>query len=226
VSAAARLAAALALSLMLHGALLATMDRLPSGGRLGLAASGNPWSAQLFATLRQAPPGASLVPTDLQMVSPFVARTDTAAAAGDRPDRPAPQPASGLVASPRYLPASELDEKPQIRTRPELEFPAGARANSGRVVLRLYIGDSGSVDEIAVLSAEPEPAFEEPAVRAFAGALFTPGRIRGVPVRSSVTMEVLFGAVLPLDAARLPDGPLFQPPRGRAAPRPPRKESP
>jgi TonB family protein len=208
---------------MLHGALLATMDRLPSGGRLGLAAPGNPWSAQLFATLRPAPTRDSLMPADFQAVPPLVARTEAAAAAGGTP---APQPATGLVASPRYLPASELDEKPQIRTRPELEFPAGARANSGRVVLRLYIGDSGSVDEIAVLSAEPEPAFEEPAVRAFAGALFTPGRIRGVPVRSSVTMEVLFGAVLPLDAARLPDGPLFQPPRGRAAPRPPRKESP
>ena len=224
MSAAARLAAALALSLMLHGALLATMDRLPAGGRLGLAAPGKPWSAQLFATLREAPQGASLVPAGRQAVPPFVAPTEAGPAASGA--NPAPQPASGLVASPRYLPASDLDEKPQIRTRPDLEFPAGARAGSGRVVLRLYIGDSGSVDEIAVVSAEPEPAFEEPAVRAFASALFTPGRVRGVPVRSTLTMEVLFGAVLPLDAARAPDGPLFQPPRGRAVPGPTRKGNP
>jgi TonB family protein len=209
---------------MLHGALLATMDRLPSGGRLGVAAPGKPWSAQLFATLREASSGASLVPTVLQSAPPLVAPAEAGVAAAAA--KPAPQPASGLVASPRYLPASELDEKPQIRTRPEPEFPAGARAGSGRVVLRLYISDSGSVDEIAVVRAEPEPAFEEPAVRAFASALFTPGRLRGVPVRSMVTIEVLFGAMLPLDAARAPDGPLFQPPRGHAARRPNRKESP
>ncbi|MBC7804510.1 MAG: TonB family protein [Candidatus Parcubacteria bacterium] len=125
------------------------------------------------------------------------------------------QPARGLVAPPRYLSANELDEKPQILTRPEPEFPPDAKASTGRVVLRLYISESGGMDEIGVVSVEPERVFEEPAVRAFAAALFTPGRKQGVPVRSTVTIEVLFGATLPIGPTAVPEGPLFQPPRGR-----------
>jgi len=112
-----------------------------------------------------------------------------------------------------------VDEKPQIRSRAEPEFPAAARVDAGRVVLRLYIAETGEVDEIAVVQAGPDAAFEEPAVRAFAGALFTPGRRRGVAVKSMVTIEVLFGIPLPLTQAKPPEGPLFQPPsRGRATP--------
>lgn len=225
MSAAARLAAALALSLMLHGALLATMDRMPAGGRLGLASPGRPWTADLHATLREAGRPDGSIPGKLHAVPPIVPRTEARSAIQEA--GLAPQPAVGLVGSPRYLAASELDEKPQFRTRPEPEFPAGTRADSGRVVLRLYISDSGGVDQIAVVRAEPDQAFEEPAVRAFAGALFTPGRVRGVPVRSTLTIEVLFGVALPLEAARPPEGPLFQPPsRGRAAPGTTRRVNP
>jgi hypothetical protein len=93
-------------------------------------------------------------------------------------------------------------------------------------VLRLFIGENGNVDEIAVLSAEPKRVFEEPAVRAFTGALFTPGRKNGEPVKSALTLELLFGAAQPIALAKPPEGPLFQAPR-RGRPNPPtRKENP
>jgi len=204
VSAAARISAALGLSVVLHGAMLAMIDRLPQGLRFGPGATGYSWAGVLHARLRSP----ELAPERQGPVEAKAAATDAA-----------PRVGTGVPAVPRYLPASELDEKPQIRSRAEPEFPAAARVDAGRVVLRLYIAETGEVDEIAVVQAGPDAAFEEPAVRAFAGALFTPGRRRGVAVKSMVTIEVLFGIPLPLTQAKPPEGPLFQPPsRGRATP--------
>lgn len=231
MSAAARLASALTLSLVLHGALLATMYRLPSGAQLGFGAPGKRWSADLHATLRGAEraagPSRPDSRTDVPPVAPRIAPPVAPPVPHTDVKPVAPLPELGLVAPRRYLPASELDEPPQIRTRPEPDFPADAGAASGRVVLRLHVGENGGVEEITVLSVGPERAFEEPAVRAFTGALFTPGRKQGIAVRSAVTIEVLFGTELPALPGRPAEGPLFQPPsRGRAAPGAIRKESP
>lgn len=230
MSAAARLATALTLSLVLHGALLATMYRLPIGAQLGFGAPGKPWAADLQARLRsaerEAGPSRLDFRTDVPPVAPRFAEPVVPPVPHSDVKPVAALPALGWIAPPRYLPASELDEKPQIRTRHAPEFPPDARSDSGRVVLRLYINQSGGVDEIAVVSVEPEPAFEEPAVRAFADALFTPGRRQGVPVPSTVTIELLFGIALPALPFRPTEGPLFQPPRGRSAGGPPRRVNP
>jgi len=206
---------ALCVSLALHGGALTMIDRMPRGWQLAETGPARFGAGVLQARLR-AEPSESLV-----LASKPVAQAVPALAAA----KPLPRRAFGAVAPPVYLPANELDEKPLIRTRVEPQFPEGAPVSEGRVVLRLYIADTGSIDEIAVVSAEPRQVFEESARRAFAGASFTPGRKNGEPVKSALTIELLFGAPVPVTQAKLPEGPQWQPPR-RAATHQSRKETP
>lgn len=98
------------------------------------------------------------------------------------------------AAPPQYRRAAELDARPLIRTHvmPEYpaELPAGVR---GRVVLELYISSAGTLDRIRVARAEPPGRFEQAALKAFSGARFTPGILKGKAVPSVVLIEVSFG---------------------------------
>lgn len=98
------------------------------------------------------------------------------------------------AAPPQYRRPAELDVKPQIKTHvmPEYpaELPAGVR---GRVVLELYISSAGTLDRIRTARAEPPGRFEQAALRAFSGARFTPGILKGKAVPSVVLIEVTFG---------------------------------
>lgn len=206
----ARISAALGMSLALHGAALAVMDRLPRGGR-GEDAAGF-GAGVLQARLRESMP----------VVAAFPAKPVGNSAKTSKIGVPLP-----AAQQPRgYYPVSELDEKPQIRSSVEPEFPADAPVKEGRVVLRLHIGETGEIDEITVLKAEPAAVFDEAALRAFTGAEFTPGRKNGIAVKSALSLELLFGAPLPLAHAKPAEGQLWQPLR-RARPNPPsRKEKP
>jgi TonB family protein len=201
---------ALCVSLALHGGALAMMDRMPRGWQLAETGPARFGAGVLQARLRAEPS------EPLMSASKPVARAVPALAAAK--PLPLPRPAFGAVAPPVYLPANELDEKPLIRTRVEPQFPEGAPVSEGRVVLRLYIAETGSIDEIAVVSAEPRQVFEESARRAFAGASFTPGRKNGEPVKSALTIELLFGAPVPVAQTKLPEGPQWQLPRRAPTP--------
>jgi TonB family protein len=211
VTVAARISAAVGASLVLHAAALAVIERMPRGWQVDEPAAREFGAGVLNTRLRE-----SSNPSQ-----PAALAAPPRAALGA-----ARQPAFGPVAPPLYLPASELDEKPLIRNHVEPEFPVGAMVSEGRVVLRLFIAETGNVDEIAVVSAGPRQIFAEAATRAFARALFTPGRKDGAPVKSTMTIELLFGAPLPVAQSKPPEGPLFQPPR-RGRPNPAsRKENP
>ena len=114
---------------------------------------------------------------------------------------PQPQPAprrSGLLrAPPRYFTAEELDRRPLIQSHVEPQFPALALAPTGRVVLRLYVGEDGRVERIAVESGDPTGAFEAAARAAFGPARFLPGMKGGVAVKAMLRIEVLFGSPHP-----------------------------
>lgn len=94
----------------------------------------------------------------------------------------------------RYYPVRELDVRPGIKTHTEPEYPESAvqGALSGKVVIRLYIDESGTVERITVLRADPPGIFERSAERAFAQARFTPGMKDGRPVPVQMTLEVEF----------------------------------
>jgi protein TonB len=113
---------------------------------------------------------------------------------------PQPQSAprrSGLLRPPRYFMAEELDRRPLIQSQVEPQFPVLALGPTGRVVLRLYVGEDGRVERIAVESGDPTGAFEAAARAAFAPARFLPGMKGGVAVKALLRIEVLFGVPHP-----------------------------
>lgn len=203
-----RVPLALSASLLLHGAALTLADRLPYGGQRP-AQEWAQWSpGALHARLLDpaAEPAANIAP-----VAAVPGNNAKRTGAGPRSATPA---TPGVIAAPRYVPAEELDERPQIRSHVEPAFPLDANASSGRVVLRLLIGESGAVDKTEVVQADPPGPFATAAVEAFAPARFSPGRKDGVAVRSALTVELRFGeAPAAGTALRRQEVPLFQPPR-------------
>lgn len=89
----------------------------------------------------------------------------------------------------RYYRTRELDVVPGIMTRTNPEYPDMARV-SGKVLIRLFIDERGSVEHVAILRAEPPNVFDASARRAFLAARFTPGMKAGVAVKSQLTLQV------------------------------------
>lgn len=96
--------------------------------------------------------------------------------------------------APLYYKTSELDVRPGIMTRVEPEYPESAarRFLSGKVQIRLFINASGTVDRVAIVSAEPPGFFEQSAESAFRAARFSPGSKNGKAVRTQLTLEVSY----------------------------------
>lgn len=108
--------------------------------------------------------------------------------------------AGALPRGARYYTPRELDVKPGIMTRTEPEYPEAAarRFLSGKVVLRLFIDESGAVERALALRADPPGYFEQSAERAFGAARFTPGMKDGRAVKVQLTLEVSFESAPPL----------------------------
>lgn len=201
----ARVPLALGASVLLHGAALALADRLP----LGWPQQATEWAG-----------GAGVLHARLRAsdAHPLAAPASQAAPGLARRERPVSQPEMpalpGIIPAAAYLPAEQLDERPQIRSHVEPAFPLDANAPAGRVVLRLLIGETGAVDKVQVIESEPPGPFGVAAVEAFQPARFSPGRKDGAAVKSAVIVELRFGET-PIAGAdlRRQDVPLFQPPR-------------
>jgi periplasmic protein TonB len=122
-------------------------------------------------------------------------REEPAIAAGSSqaPSRGAlPNVAAGLPPAPAYLAAGRLDPGPTLLDVIEPVYPEEAKLQEGSVVLRLLINEAGTVDNVGVVRASPPGLFEASALEAFARARFSPGRMFGVPVKSQITIEVMF----------------------------------
>ena len=91
-----------------------------------------------------------------------------------------------------YRAAGALDPGPKPLSDINPDYPAGAGQQQGLVVLRLLINEQGVVDNVAVVRSSPMGYFEESALQAFGAALFSPGRLLGVAVKSQITVEVEF----------------------------------
>jgi len=203
----ARIPVALGASLILHGAALALVDRMPRGWQVTAPGWGQ-WSASaLQARLRAPDGGDAIAPAPRSPVARGAASPDPAL-------RRAAASASGIVAPPKYVPAEELDERPLIRTHVQPAFPPDAPVASGRVVLLLLISEAGAVDEAVAVQADPPGFFEQAAIDAFASARFTPGRKDGHAVRSALKIELNFGAGPAVLTQSLANNvPHWQPPR-------------
>jgi len=100
--------------------------------------------------------------------------------------------ARALADAPDYLPANLLSVRPRPLQDIEPEYPEAADLRSGKVVLRLLIGDTGHVDDVAVVRANPPGLFDASALEAFSKALFSPGLANGIAVKSQMMVEVEF----------------------------------
>jgi TonB family protein len=138
------------------------------------------------------PPGREHLP---QAAAKVVAPAETAVPAPSSPAASAvtfaPQPPA-LPPAPDYLSGLKLDPGPQPLHDIVPVYPDEANLREGYVVLRLLIGDTGDVDNVAVVRAYPRGLFEASAVAAFGSAKFSPGRVLGVAVKSQVTLQVDF----------------------------------
>lgn len=94
---------------------------------------------------------------------------------------------------PRYYRREELSQPPQALTYPAIRVPEGDDPRIiGSVSLRLFLSDTGLVDEIAVQNATlPEPYVAE-IVSAHSKLRFKPGELNGMPVKSQLEFEVDF----------------------------------
>lgn len=94
---------------------------------------------------------------------------------------------------PYYFPPHELNLRPQVAMPVPLEYPDNAPlVPKNRVVLRLFINESGDVDLIKVETADVPDELEQLARTAFAQAKFQPGLRGNFPVKSQMLVEITF----------------------------------
>jgi protein TonB len=97
-----------------------------------------------------------------------------------------------LPSAPGYVAGVRLDPGPRPLEDIEPDYPDPVHLREGTVVLRLLISETGHVDDVAVVRAEPRGVFEQAALDAFGKAKFAPGMAAGTPVKSQITVEVRF----------------------------------
>lgn len=96
------------------------------------------------------------------------------------------------VADPTYYPARELDVYPALRMPLRFENPerAGRDRIGGKVLVALLLDETGAVDDVSVVTAEPPGYFEDAARAVLAAARFSPARKDGRAVKSRVLISV------------------------------------
>lgn len=116
-----------------------------------------------------------------------------------------PSTGDGGGSAARYFKSSEVDRRAEPIAMPELLYPDAAfrQGIAGRVVLRIYVNETGGIDAIDVVESEPAGVFEQAAVNAVLETRFTPAELFGRPVKNVKTIEIRLdpGAEVPPAAA-------------------------
>ena len=99
---------------------------------------------------------------------------------------------AGLPTVPGYAYGVGLNRQPMLLNDITVEYPVEAGAQEGKLLLRILISETGAMDGLAIIKADPPGVFEDAAVSAFTKAEFSPGRMLGVPVKSQFFVEVDF----------------------------------
>lgn len=114
-----------------------------------------------------------------------------------------PQPASPIDGRTRqgwnaYLPAELLDEKPAVIADIPIDPPElRNHPQGGEIVLSIWIGSDGAVEDVTVEENSLPAVFAESAARGFRSAKFRPGRKAGVPVKSRMRVAVSYLPLAP-----------------------------
>lgn len=106
-----------------------------------------------------------------------------------------PTPAIGIaLLADRYLPAEDLSIQPEALSEPAPISIPWTSTQSGRLVMTVFIDQTGKVDKVEVDSATNIPKAFLPVIpRRFMGIRFAPGIVDGLPVPSRIQLEVVIG---------------------------------
>lgn len=182
-----RLAIALAISLVLHAALIFGV-RSGRGHGTG-AADGTNGSSRIavrfMAAEVDAPPS---VPVPL---APNPMPAGTSLASGSRSQAPGTGalPLNFALTRQYYLP-NRINKPPLLLGKLEFSYPDGVDRRDGTVVVKVLINANGSVDDAIVESSDPPGVFDASAVQVLARAKFSPGELIGQKVPSQLLYEV------------------------------------
>ena len=198
-----RLLAALAFSCLLHAA----VTFLPFLGKsvieTRLALKGSQKTPPVISTILTMTGEHRYAPRSV----PPAAAIEPAAPAVDRPaDEEQLLPQTGtegadLLPIPAlgYYTTDQLSKRPQPVTAIELDSAETSLiVVSGKIILKLWINEFGSVADVEVETSELPAVFSRAAVAAFKNARFTPGERNGSPVGTVMQIEVSY------DDGRLP----------------------
>lgn len=109
-------------------------------------------------------------------------------------EHPGPKGAIESPLSSPYLGAAEVDVRASPIDPPPLTLPEFVLRHHvhGRVELKAFIGATGRVDAIEVISSSHPGKLEEAAIEVVTATRFSPAQKSGVAVRSIKRMEVIF----------------------------------
>ncbi len=190
-----RLLAALAVSCMLHAAVLALPylgERHPEYRFALQGAPRGPYVVNATLVLKGAP-GFSGPPVPAE--GEYVPKSSvTALDAGTeiRPEEPGASGAGLLpIPSQAFYTTDQLTKRPQPMTMAELD-PVETKpiVASGKIVLKLWITERGSVSRVDVESSNLPPLFVRAAVEGFKRLRFEPGELHGRAVGTVMRIEV------------------------------------
>lgn len=198
-----RLLVACSLSLLLHLTLLLGIPVNPAGGVPGVVTTIytrlEPSTLATAADSTASAPETRRVPADKTTLpvngeaKPEVAEIQAGPKpATALPSAPGAGPELPLLRDPDYYPARLLDVYPRPLMPIRLPYPETAASDriDGRLRVLLLIGESGIVNEVSVVEAEPAGYFEEAVLSVFRSARFSPGMQQGRAVKSRVLLQV------------------------------------
>ena len=170
-----RLVAAVVVSCMFHVSLLAA-------AYLGASSRESP----IFAAKGQTPPRpfhASLKPPT--QIKPEIVRKSAVPLASSEGIGVLP------FSAPPFYPTNQLSKRPQPLGSADLDAPEiSLIVASGRMILKLWIDESGEVVDVDIEKTDLPAAFSRTAQAAFKRLRFTPGERGGVRVGSVMRIEV------------------------------------
>lgn len=200
------------LSVALHLLVMQVPLRHAAPGR-GPLPGARPLAAELRLVARAATEPAAAVPPEV----PQSAAENAAASLPSSDPPPSSNPPQSSAtgdrgeSAARYFKSSEVDRRAEPIAMPALLYPDAAfrQGIAGRVVLRVYVNETGGIDAIDVVESEPAGVFEQAAVDAVLDTRFTPAELFGRPVKNVKTIEIRLdpGADLPPAAPPSPARP-------------------
>lgn len=188
-----RLSTALAVSLLLHGLVARNPSGNPSPRRTTVSDT-RPVSATLAVVLAartDISAQAELVENAATVAGPTVSSPHVQRISRRErlPDR-VPED-RGMTADTRYYGVQEIDVFPSLASASVQAPPGeGHRMSAGHALVLVLIDQSGQVDEVEIIEAEPAPHFGDEVRRSLLSSRFTPALRNGRAVKSRVIVRV------------------------------------